>query len=105
MSSQALHQRESALERANQIRLARSGVKREIYAGWKTVTDAFDLDCCQSATVFALLRSQKGVGVSKAREVLRIAQVGEGRQVRDLTERQRATLAAIADLSQRRRTA
>ncbi len=91
-------QSESALESANQIRLARTAVKQAILAGQTTIAEALDDPCVQSMTVFQLLRSQKRWGTSyaakgtKALNLLSQLQIGTERRVADLTERQRKIL-------------
>jgi hypothetical protein len=83
-----------ALERANEIRLARSEVKHKIAEGHMTVGEALGEECCQSMTVGALLCCQYRWGrVRMLRFLSRLlVPIGESRRIDALTDRQRGAL-------------
>jgi hypothetical protein len=89
-------QRLRALERANEVRLARAGLKRRIAegavsAGEVILTSPWE---ASSWTVGDLLMSQRRWGSTRCRKFLSRNQIGEMKQVGALTERQRQMLAA-----------
>jgi hypothetical protein len=84
----------TALDRANEIRLARCDAKHRIFAGELSVADALSLGCCQTMTVFELLCSQYRYGRLTTLRVLNRLRIGEARTVGGLTERQRRQIAA-----------
>jgi len=84
-----------ALEKANEVRLARAGLKRAIARG---EIDAAEVvrRCPWEATtmtVAELLVSQRRWGRIRARKFLMPLSIGETKQLRTLTERQRRLLA------------
>lgn len=84
-----------ALARANQVRLARAGLKRAISRG---DTDAADvIRCCPweavTMPVVELLISQRRWGPTRAREFLGPLSIGEDKKLGTLTERQRRVVA------------
>jgi len=86
-----------ALERANQVRLARAELKRRIAAGTIEVSDVI-LDCpseAHSMVVAELLMSQRRWGQTRARKFLSQMQMSENKTMGSMTERQRRTLAAM----------
>lgn len=89
-------QRLRALERANEIRLARACLKREIARGDVTAAQVL-LDCPKEACswpVGDLLMSQRRWGTTRCRKFLARNQIVETKPVGTLTERQRRLLAA-----------
>lgn len=89
-------QRLRALERANEVRLARADLKRRIADGQASVAQVI-LDPpleAQSWAVGDLLMSQRRWGTTRCRKFLMRNQVSETRMVGALTERQRRMLAA-----------
>ncbi len=89
-------QRLRALERANEIRLARACLKRQIARGEVTAAQVL-LDCPKEATswpVGDLLMSQRRWGTTRCRKFLSRNQIVETKPVGTLTERQRRLLAA-----------
>jgi hypothetical protein len=89
-------QRLRALERANEIRLARAELKRQIAEGEVTVADVL-LDVPEHAnswSVWDLLMSQRRWGTSKCRKFLARNHINETKPVGALTERQRRLLAS-----------
>jgi hypothetical protein len=79
-----------ALARANQVRLARAALKRDIGAGRRGVIDTV-VDCpweVESMTLSELLRSQRRWGRARARKLLTSIGLSEGKRLGTLTERQ-----------------
>lgn len=90
-------QRLLALDRANDIRIARAALKRRLHAGQITPAEAIlsgsrDL---KTMTVDELLRSQRGWGPKRSSGVLRSVLLSDTKTLGSLTERQRVTLAGI----------
>jgi hypothetical protein len=84
-----------ALARANQIRLARAALKRQI-AGGRTPAAEVILEApweAASMTVADVLTSQRRWGTTRCRKVLSAVQISETKTVGALTERQRRALA------------
>jgi len=83
-----------ALARANQVRLARAALKRDISAGRRSVT-AVIVDSpweAESMSLSELLCSQRRWGRARSRKLLASAALGEGKKVGTMTERQRRIL-------------
>ena len=83
-----------ALARANQVRLARAALKRDIGAGRRSVIEVivespWEAD---SMSLSELLCSQRRWGRARSRKLLSSAALGEGKKVGTLTERQRRIL-------------
>lgn len=79
-----------ALARANQVRLARAALKRDIGAGRRSAIDAVR-ECpweAESMTLSELLRSQRRWGRARARKLLTSIGLNEGKRLVTLTERQ-----------------
>jgi hypothetical protein len=79
-----------ALARANEVRLARAALKREIGAGRRSVIDTvmdrpWEVD---SMTLSELLRSQRRWGRARARKLLTSIGLSEGKRLGSLTDRQ-----------------
>ncbi len=89
-------QRLQALERANEIRLARASLKRRIALGDVSAADV--LLTCPSETaswsVGDLLISQRRWGTTRCRKFLSRNHITETKQIGSLTDRQRRILAA-----------
>jgi hypothetical protein len=86
-----------ALERANQVRLARASLKRRIALGEICVA-AVILDCpweAESMAVADLLMSQRRWGQTRCRKFLAQLAMSEKKTVGSMTDRQRRTLAAM----------
>jgi hypothetical protein len=79
-----------ALARANQVRLARAALKREIGAGRRSVIDTVIARPweVESMTLSELLRSQRRWGRARARKLLTSIGLSEGKRLGTLTERQ-----------------
>ncbi|MHB8695316.1 MAG: hypothetical protein ACYDHH_29155 [Solirubrobacteraceae bacterium] len=88
-------QRLRALERANEVRLARAELKRRIAGGDVSAADVI-LACPQEASSWSMrdmLMSQRRWGSKRCRKFLERNQIGELKPVGDLTQRQKLLLA------------
>jgi hypothetical protein len=88
-------QRLRALERANEIRLARAGLKRRIAVGDISAADVL-LSSPREASSWSvgdLLMSQRRWGTTRCRKFLSRHQIPETKPIGKLTERQRHLLA------------
>jgi hypothetical protein len=86
-----------ALERANQVRLARAELKRKVAAAEIDVTDVI-LDCPWEASSMAigdLLMSQRRWGQMRCRKFLIQVPITEMKTIGSMTERQRLKLAQL----------
>jgi hypothetical protein len=86
-----------ALERANQVRLARAELKRRVAIGEIEAADVI-LDSpweAQSMAVADLLMSQRRWGQTRCRKLLYQIPMSEKKTIGSMTERQRCALAAI----------
>lgn len=85
-----------ALQRANEVRLARAELKRRIYEGDIGVGEV-TLTCpweAASMTIGELLVSQRRWGAARCRKFLAATGMPETKTVGSMTERQRRALAA-----------
>lgn len=100
MNVAALRKAHENLARAQEVRAARSAVRHKLKSGEMTLMQAIEEPCCQTATLYSLLKAQKRWGEAKAKKLMTKmantwnAPIGTTRRVEDLTERQRAALAA-----------
>jgi hypothetical protein len=88
-------QRLRALERANEIRLARAGLKRRIALGEVSAAEVL-LSCPMEASSWSvsdLQLSQRRWGTTRCRKFLSRNQIAETKPIGKLTERQRLLLA------------
>jgi len=86
-----------ALERANQVRLARAELKRRVAIGEAEVAEVI-LECpweAESMAVADLLMSQRRWGQTRCRKFLSQIPMSESKRIGSMTERQRRTLAAM----------
>src|SRR5580700_1607968 len=86
-----------ALERANQVRLARAELKRRVAIGELHVAEVI-LECpwqAESMAVADLLMSQRRWGQTRCRKFLAQVPMSEKKTIGSMTERQRRTLAAM----------
>ena len=86
-----------ALERANQVRLARADLKRRVALGEADVAEVI-LGCpweADSMAVADLLMSQRRWGQTRCRKFLSQIPMSEKKTIGSMTERQRTTLAAM----------
>jgi hypothetical protein len=84
-----------ALERANEVRLARADLKRGICAGEITVADVILSSPweAQSMAIADLLMSQRRWGRTRCRKLLTGIPMSENKTIGSMTERQRRSLA------------
>jgi len=86
-----------ALQRANQVRLARAELKRRVAYGDIEVAEVI-LHCpweAQGMTVADLLMSQRHWGTTRSRKIMALLPLPERKTVGSLTNRQRGALAAV----------
>lgn len=86
-----------ALERANEVRLARAELKRQIAAEEISASQVI-LDCpweASSMSISDLLMCQRRWGRARCRRLLVSLGVPENKQIETLTQRQRSALAAV----------
>jgi hypothetical protein len=85
-----------ALARANEVRLARAALKRDISAGRRDVTDVIlsSPEEADTMSLSELLCSQRRWGRARSRKLLASASLSEGKRLGTLTERQRRILVA-----------
>lgn len=97
-------QRLKALERANEIRLARADLKRRIAEGEVSVAEVLrDVPSyAASCAVWDLLMSQRRWGTSKCRKFCWRHRINETKPIGALTERQRRLLAEQLEICQSR---
>jgi hypothetical protein len=86
----------AALARANEIRLTRAEIKRDVFRGEVDVRDLLESppDALRSMTVAELLRAQRRWGRTRTAKLLSRCAVSEARPLRRLTLRQRASIIA-----------
>jgi hypothetical protein len=92
-----------ALERANEVRLARAELKRRVAFGKIDVAEVI-LYCpweARSMAVAELLTSQHRWGQARCRKVLAQLPMPEGKTVGSMTDRQRHVLAAMLTPAER----
>jgi len=93
----AAPQHMQALQRANEVRLARAELKRNIGLGTLTAAEVI-LACpweAASMTIAELLTSQRRWGTARASRFLSDIGMPETKTVGSMTERQRGLLAAL----------
>jgi hypothetical protein len=88
-----------ALARANQVRLARAALKRDIGAGRRSVTEVVIESPweAESMSLSELLCSQRRWGRARSRKLLSSIALSEGKRVGTLTDRQRRLLVAALE--------
>ena len=94
-----------ALERANQVRLARAELKRRVSMDEMDVAEVI-LDCpweADSMAVADLLMSQRRWGQTRCRKFLAQIPMSEKKTIGSMTERQRRTLAMMLTSAERGR--
>ncbi len=90
-----------ALQRANEVRLARAALKRRVSDGAISVRDVI-LECpweAASMTIGELLLSQRRWGTARAGKFLAQIGVPEGKTIGAMTDRQRIVLATALTAS------
>ena len=96
-------QRLRALERANEVRLARAELKRRIATGETSAAEVI-LGCppeASSWSVGELLMTQRRWGITRCRRFLARNQISEIKPIGKLTERQRQLLAGQLEAATR----
>lgn len=90
-------QRQSALERANEIRVKRAALKRDLKSGERMLADvlARPSEWVLTAKVHDLLVCVPGIGAVKAAKMLQQCRVSGSKTVGGLSDRQRAELVAL----------
>lgn len=93
----ALPQHMQALAHANDVRLKRAALRRDIAANLADVPGvlADTPDYAQTMAILDLLMAQRRWGRQRSRRLLAVAGVGEMRYLRDLTERQRRVISDL----------
>jgi len=86
-----------ALQRANQIRLARAEIKRRIAVGELSVVDVLlsAAEEIETMEIAELLTSQRRWGHTRARRFLAAIPLTESKTIGSMTERQLGTLASM----------
>lgn len=89
----------TALARANQVRLQRAYLKRQVRAGERTAAEVLSAppEEAQTMIVTELLMAQVRWGRTRTRRVLLHAAVPEHKRVGELTARQRDAIAAALE--------
>ena len=88
-----------ALQRANEVRLARAELKRNISEGTVTVSEVI-LTCpweAASMTIAELLMSQRRWGTTRCRKFLATIGMPETKTVGSMVERQRMLLSSLVN--------
>jgi len=94
-----------ALERANEVRLARAELKRRVAIGEMDAAEVI-LACpweAESMAVADLLMSQRRWGQTRCRKFLAQIPMSEKKTIGSMTERQQRTLAAMLTTAERGR--
>jgi hypothetical protein len=88
-----------ALQRANEVRLARAGLKRRVAGGELSVADVLlgSYWEAENMTISDLLMSQRRWGQTRCRKLLMQVPVSENKPVGKMTERQRRALAQLLE--------
>ena len=96
-----------ALARANEVRLARAALKRQVAAGEREVTEVVsDLPWeARSMALAELLCSQRRWGRARSRKLLNSVGLSEGKRLGTLTERQQGILVRALEAKSRERMA
>ena len=91
-----------ALARANEVRLARAALKRDVSAGRRSVIEVISDSPweAESMGLSELLCSQRRWGRARSRKLLASAALGEGKKIGSLTERQRRILVGALEEKQ-----
>src|SRR4051812_14680688 len=86
-----------ALERANEVRLARAELKRRVASGRITAAEVVLASPweAESMTISDLLRSQRRWGTTRCRKFLQCIPMSENKTIGSMTERQRMAVAQL----------
>jgi len=92
-----------ALERANEVRIARAELKRQVATGKLDAADIVLSPPWEAASMAVgdLLMSQRRWGQTRCRKLLAQIPMTERKTIGSMTDRQRRTLAALLDGSRR----
>jgi hypothetical protein len=92
-------QRMQALQRANEVRLARAAVKHQIASGQMSVIEAIVSGSSEieRMAVIELLLSQRSWGYARSRGLLMAVPLSEAKTVGAMTARQRRLLATLLE--------
>ena len=95
--ARSLDQRMEALRRANEIRVRRAQLKKDLKAGTVRVEDVLldPPDWVETAKVFDILMAVPKLGRVKAARFLNQCRVSQSKTVGGLSERQRAELVSL----------
>lgn len=90
-----------ALERANEVRLARAELKRKVSYGEISAADVVMTSPweAESMTISDLLKSQRRWGTTRCRKFVQCVPLSENKTIGSLTDRQRAAVAQMLDAS------
>ena len=93
-------QRDRALARANDVRVARANLKRELASGHNSAAEIISDPPANalSMSVRQVVLSQRGWGPVRLRRLCRLASVPENKDLRSLTARQRRALLAALEV-------
>ena len=96
-----------ALARANEVRLARAALKRQVAAGERNVSEVVsELPWeARSMALAELLCSQRRWGRARSRKLLNSVGLSEGKRLGTLTERQQGILVRALEAKSRERLA
>lgn len=88
-------QRMSALKHANEIRVARAELKRNIRAGSLSILDVLEDPAADVAgmKILSVLVAVPKLGEVKARRILQLLQISERKTLGGISDRQRSVLA------------
>jgi hypothetical protein len=88
-----------ALQRANEVRLARAGLKRRVASGELSVAEVLlgSYWEAENMTISDLLMSQRRWGHTRCRKLLMQVPVSENKTVGSMTDRQKRALAALLE--------
>ena len=86
-----------ALQRANEVRLARAGLKRQVASGELSVAEVLLGSHweAENMTISDLLMAQRRWGTTRCRKLLQCIPMSENKTVGSMTDRQRHALAGL----------
>jgi hypothetical protein len=87
----------AALEQANEVRMARAQMRRDLRSGWMSVRVVIldPPDYVKTMYVLDLLMAAPSYGRVKASKILRLCRISTGKTVGGLSERQRGELESM----------
>lgn len=97
MTTAAVPQHVASLAKANELRLARAEIKRDLAAGRTSIGQVLDEPSVQTMRVAALLAAQNRWGAHRARRIVTNVPCSEFLAVSDLTPRQRNRLLELLE--------